>query len=45
MNHTITVTGVGKASAAPDEIVFSLGLESVNQDYEKAMDTAAEQIE
>ncbi len=44
MSRTITVKGIGKASARPDLVVLSMNLESINKDYEKAMETAAENI-
>ncbi len=45
MPRTITVKGIGKVSAAPDLVVLSMGLESQDMDYEKAMNIAAENIE
>lgn len=45
MSRTITVKGVGKASAKPDYVVLSMSLESRNLDYEKAMDIASENIQ
>lgn len=41
---TITVKGVGTASARPDFVVLSLSLETVDQTYETAMNKAAEKI-
>ena len=41
MARTITVKGIGKASAKPDYVVFSMTLESKHKDYDKAMDMAA----
>lgn len=37
MSKTITVKGIGKASAKPDYVVLSMHLESQNMEYEKAM--------
>ena len=37
MPRTITVKGIGKVSATPDYVVLSMGLESQDMDYEKAM--------
>lgn len=45
MPRTITVKGIGKVSAAPDSVVLSMGLESCDMDYEKAMNKASESIE
>lgn len=45
MPKTITVKGIGKASAAPDLVVLSMVLESRDMDYEKAMMNASENIE
>lgn len=45
MPRTITVKGIGKVSAAPDLVVLSMGLESQDMDYEKAMSIASENIE
>lgn len=42
---TITVKGVGKASAKPDFVVLSMELESQNKNYESAMNLAAESID
>lgn len=44
MTRTITVKGIGKASAKPDYVVLTLTLESKDIDYERAMDTAADHI-
>ena len=38
MARTITVKGIGKASAKPDYVVLSMTLESNHMDYDKAMD-------
>ena len=43
MPRTITVKGIGKVSAAPDFVVLSMGLESQDMDYEKAMNIALEE--
>ena len=45
MARTITVKGVGKASARPDYVVISMTLESNHKDYDKAMSIAAENIQ
>ena len=44
MARTITVKGIGKASAKPDYVVLSMTLESNHMDYDKAMDMAASHI-
>lgn len=43
--RTITVKGIGKASARPDTVVLSMRLEARDPRYDKAMETAAQQIE
>ena len=45
MNKTISVTGIGSVSAAPDTIVISLTLSIIDKDHSKAMDSAAVQEE
>ena len=45
MMKTITVKGVGNISAKPDYITISMTVESMDRDYEKAMDGAARRIE
>lgn len=45
MTRTITVKGIGKASAKPDTVVLSMNLKSLHLDYEKAMDMAADHIQ
>lgn len=45
MMRTITVKGVGNVSAKPDYISISMTIESVENDYDKAMDGAARRIE
>ena len=45
MARTITVKGIGKVSAKPDYVVFSMTLESKYKDYDKAMDMAADHIQ
>ena len=42
---TITVKGIGKASAQPDWIVLSLSLDTMDPDYAAAMQTAANKID
>ena len=44
MNRTITVTGVGTASAKPDYIEITMDIESINKDYEKALAESAKAI-
>ena len=38
MNKTITVKGIGNASARPDYVVISMALESTDKEYSKAME-------
>lgn len=45
MARTITVKGIGKVSAKPDYVVFSMTLKSKHKDYDKAMDMAADHIQ
>ena len=45
MMRTITVKGVGNVSAKPDYISISMTIESVDNNYDKAMDGAARRIE
>lgn len=45
MMRTITVKGVGNVSANPDYISISMTIESVDNNYDKAMDGAARHIE
>ena len=45
MMRTITVKGVGNVSAKPYYISISMTVESVENDYDKAMDGAARRIE
>ena len=45
MARTITVKGIGKASAKPDYVVLSMTLEATHKDYQTAMDMAAAQIQ
>lgn len=45
MKRTITVKGVGRASARPDYITISMTVESVKKDYNEAMEDAAGRIE
>lgn len=45
MNKTITVKGIGKASASPDYVILSLGLKAQDKKYDQAMAQAAEQIQ
>lgn len=41
---TITVKGIGNVSSKPDTVEISIGLESVDLSYEKAMAVASEKI-
>lgn len=45
MPRTITVKGIGKASARPDLTVLTMTLESKDMNYDKAMEAAAVNIE
>ena len=45
MPRTITVKGVGKASASPDYVTLSIVLESFNENYDSAMDLAEAHIQ
>lgn len=45
MPKTITVTGTGSVDAAPDYTVVSIGLETREKDYAKALDKAGKKIE
>lgn len=45
MTRTISVKGVGKATAKVDYIVLSMSLESLYMDYDKAVEIASAQIE
>lgn len=45
MTRTITVKGIGKASAKPDYVVLSMNLGSNHKDYDKAMSMAADNIQ
>lgn len=44
MNKTITVKGIGRASARPDYIVISMNLEAADKMYDEAMALAAGNI-
>lgn len=44
MSRTITVKGIGKASAKPDFVVVSMTIESKDAVYDRAMDLASEHI-
>lgn len=44
MMKTITVKGIGKATAKPDLIVISMALDSQDIEYEKAMEKASDSI-
>lgn len=45
MARTITVKGLGKVSAKPDQVVLSMTLTSERKDYDKAMSMAADSIQ
>ena len=45
MSKTITVKGIGKATAKPDYVVISMELESTHKSYDKAMSIAANNIQ
>ena len=45
MARTITVKGIGRASAKPDLVVLSMTLEAKHKDYQTAMDMAGEHIQ
>ena len=45
MNKTITVKGIGKATAAPDCVVIYMTLKSRNLNYQLAMEEAANNID
>ena len=45
MSRTITVKGIGKASAKPDYIILSLTLNAQEQEYEDTMAKAALDLE
>lgn len=45
MNRTITIKGIGKLSLKPDQVVVSLTLETIDKNYDKAMDMAADHLE
>ena len=42
--RTITVKGIGNVSAKPDLVVITMGLESLEKDYERAMQGASKKI-
>lgn len=45
MARTITVKGIGRASAKPDYVVLSMTLEAKHKDYQEAMTMTADQIQ
>lgn len=45
MLRTITVKGIGSVSIKPDFVVLSMKLEAKDEEYDKSMDMAAEQLE
>ncbi|HPW52975.1 MAG TPA: SIMPL domain-containing protein [Erysipelotrichaceae bacterium] len=44
MTRTITVKGIGKVTAKPDQVVISMTLEALDKDYEKAMNRASDNL-
>lgn len=44
MNRTITVKGIGNVSVKPDLIVITMNIESLQREYDKTMELAAESI-
>ena len=44
MARTITVKGIGKASARPDRVILTMTLETEDKDYEAAMEMAGYHI-
>jgi len=44
MTRTITVKGIGRATAKPDTVVISMSLDSRDKEYDKAMEIAADNI-
>ena len=42
MSRTITIKGIGRASAKPDTVVISMSLDSRAMDYDKAMEIATD---
>lgn len=45
MTRTITVKGVGSATAKPDYVIISMTLDAQDMKYEKAMELAAVHLE
>ncbi len=45
MNKTITVKGVGNVTYKPDYVVVSMHLKSLDPDYDKAMELAAQKVD
>lgn len=45
MSRTITVKGIGRASAKPDYVVLSMTLEAKHKEYQAAMDMAGNLIQ
>lgn len=44
MQKTITITGIGRATAKPDTVVITMALDSCDRSYDKAMEIAANNI-
>lgn len=45
MAKTITVKGIGKASAQPDQVVLNITLESRDMNYQMAVDNSAQKLD
>lgn len=45
MDRVITVKGVGKVTAKPDQITLDIHIKSANKSYEKTMETACMQLD
>ena len=45
MQRTITVKGIGRATAKPDTVVLSMSLDSSALEYDKAMEIASDKID
>lgn len=44
MSRSITIKGIGRATAKPDTVVLSMSLDSCSLKYDEAMDIAANNI-
>lgn len=45
MPRTITVTGIGRATARPDTVIISMTKESQDKDYDRAMQIEGDGID